>query len=67
MTRTRVLTDHQEIVRHALAGHHGKEEGTQGDAVFASFTSPRAALGAAIGIQRALLAHDPRTTAATVW
>lgn len=54
----RVLAAHHEIVRAELEEHHGKEEGTQGDAFFASFTSPRAALAAAVAIQRALLAHD---------
>ena len=44
-------------MREGLVAHGGTEEGTQGDAFFATFTSPRAALSAAVEIQCALTAH----------
>jgi predicted ATPase/class 3 adenylate cyclase len=50
-----VLTDHHQIVRGALLDHGGREEGTQGDAFFAVFTSPSACVLAALEIQRELL------------
>lgn len=52
-----VLTDHHQIVRNELVDHGGKEEGTQGDAFFAVFTSPSACISAALGIQRNLTTH----------
>jgi len=54
----RALSEHHEIVRQALAAHGGVEQGTQGDAFFATFTSPRACVAAAIDIQRNLASHE---------
>lgn len=45
-------------MRQALAGHDGVEQGTQGDAFFATFTSPRRCVAAAIDIQRSLSSHE---------
>ena len=53
-----VLTDHHRIIRSALNNHSGREEGAQGDAFFAVFTSPRACVVASIEMQRALAEHD---------
>jgi len=53
----KVLADHHQIVRNELVDHGGKEEGTQGDAFFAVFTSPSACISAALGIQRNLAMH----------
>jgi predicted ATPase/class 3 adenylate cyclase len=52
-----VLTDHQRLVRDALAAHDGREVDTQGDAFFAVFSSARACVSAAIMMQQALIAH----------
>jgi predicted ATPase/class 3 adenylate cyclase len=52
-----VLADHHRIIRAGLAGHHGREIDTQGDAFFAVFTSPRACVAAAIEMQRAFASH----------
>jgi class 3 adenylate cyclase len=49
-----VLMDHHEIVRAELLRHDGREEGTQGDAFFAVFTSPSICMSTALGIQREL-------------
>ena len=49
-----MLTDHHQLIRAALDAHGGKEEGTQGDAFFAAFTSPRACVAAALKMQREL-------------
>lgn len=45
-------------MRQALATHGGNEQGTQGDAFFAAFTSPRECVTAAIDIQRNLASHE---------
>ena len=45
-------------MRQALAAHGGNEQGTQGDAFFAAFTSPRGCVAAAIDIQRNLASHE---------
>jgi len=55
---SRVLSDHHRIVRDALNSHDGREQGTQGDSFFATFTSPRACVIAAIETQRALTLHE---------
>jgi predicted ATPase len=56
-TYSRLLFEHREIVRAALLAHDGVDRGTQGDSFFASFTSPREGVAAAIEIQRALAEH----------
>jgi predicted ATPase/class 3 adenylate cyclase len=53
-----VLDEHAAILRRALAEHGGVEVSTHGDAFFAVFTSPAAAVRAAVAAQRALAAHD---------
>ena len=49
-----VLAAHHDVVRRALAAHDGREEGTNGDSFFATFTSPSACVAAALSIQRTL-------------
>jgi predicted ATPase/class 3 adenylate cyclase len=49
-----VLEHHTGIVRKALASHGGFEVRSEGDAFFAVFTSPSAALAAAAEMQRGL-------------
>jgi peptide/nickel transport system substrate-binding protein len=57
------LSDHQRIVRDALASHEGWEIDTQGDSFFAAFRRAKDAVGAAVEAQRALAAHGwPRGT-----
>lgn len=51
------LADHHRIVRESLTSHGGHEEATQGDSFFATFTSPSAAVTAAIQMQRSLAAY----------
>jgi predicted ATPase len=53
-----VLDEHHQIIRRALEVHGGKEEGTQGDAFFAAFTSPRACVAATLEMQRELRDHQ---------
>ena len=55
---SRALSDHHRIVRNALDSHDGREQGTQGDSFFATFTSPSACVFAAIEMQRALTLHE---------
>jgi predicted ATPase/class 3 adenylate cyclase len=52
-----MLAGHHELIRSALAAHHGSEVDTQGDAFFAVFSSPRACVAAALQIQQAFEAH----------
>ena len=52
-----VLADHHRVVREALGRFGGTEEGTQGDAFFATFDSAGAAVACAIEIDRRLAAH----------
>jgi class 3 adenylate cyclase len=52
-----VLADHHRLIRAAFAAHGGEEVVTQGDGVFAVFTSPRACVDAAIQMQRELVSH----------
>ncbi len=52
-----VLADHHSLIRSSLAAHGGEEVGTQGDAFFAVFSSPRACVAAVTRIQQALAAH----------
>jgi predicted ATPase len=48
------LEEHRRRLREAFAGHDGIEVDTQGDAFFVVFSSPRAAVAAAMQAQRAL-------------
>ena len=41
-----VLADHHSLIRSGLAAHEGAEVGTQGDAFFAVFSSPKACVTA---------------------
>ena len=52
-----VLADHHRLIQAALAAHGGEEVVTQGDGVFAVFTSPRACVDAAIQMQRELVSY----------
>jgi predicted ATPase/class 3 adenylate cyclase len=52
-----VLARHSELLRGAVSGQGGTEFGTEGDALFAVFVSPAAAVRAAVDAQRALIAE----------
>jgi predicted ATPase/class 3 adenylate cyclase len=52
-----VLADHHRVIRAVLERFDGHEEGTQGDAFFATFTSARAGVDCAVEIQRRLARH----------
>ena len=52
-----VLMTHHRLVRACLAAHQGHEVDTEGDAFFVAFASPRAAVAAAVAVQRALQTH----------
>jgi predicted ATPase/class 3 adenylate cyclase len=52
-----VLARHSELLRGAVGGQGGTEFGTEGDALFAVFVSPSAAVRAAADAQRALIAE----------
>jgi predicted ATPase/class 3 adenylate cyclase len=52
-----VLARHSELLRGAVSGQGGTEFGTEGDALFAVFVSPAAAVRAAADAQRALIAE----------
>jgi predicted ATPase/class 3 adenylate cyclase len=54
----RVLADHHELIRSALAAHHGREVDTQGDAFFAVFSSMRACAAAVLEMQDAIESHS---------
>ena len=51
------LDEHHRIIREALGAHDGREISTQGDSFFATFTSTRAGVAAALEIQRSLARH----------
>lgn len=53
----RVVDRHHDILRQSIAAHQGMVVGTEGDAFFAVFTSPPAAVEAALAAQRGLLAE----------
>jgi predicted ATPase/class 3 adenylate cyclase len=53
-----VLDEHAAILRKAVAEAGGVEVSTHGDAFFVVFTSPAAAVRAALAAQRALADHD---------
>ncbi|MCU1677558.1 MAG: extracellular solute-binding protein [Frankiales bacterium] len=50
----RLLSEHERILREAIAAEGGHVVDTQGDAIFAAFPRARVAVGAAIAAQRAL-------------
>jgi predicted ATPase/class 3 adenylate cyclase len=52
-----VLAEHHSLIRSGLAAYDGEEVDTQGDAFFAVFSSPSAAVAAAVDMQRAIEAH----------
>jgi predicted ATPase/class 3 adenylate cyclase len=54
---TQVLADHRSLIRSRLAAHGGREVDTQGDGLFAVFSSPSACLAAVIDMQQALETH----------
>jgi predicted ATPase/class 3 adenylate cyclase len=54
---TQVLADHRSLIRSGLAAHGGREVDTQGDGLFAVFSSPSACLAAVIDTQEALEVH----------
>ena len=53
----KVLSEHQGIVRAAMAAHDGREVDTQGDSFFLAFRRGKDAVAAAVAIQRDLAAH----------
>jgi len=52
-----VLAGHHGLIRSALAAHGGREMGTEGDAFFAVFSSPRGCVAAVLEMQQALQGH----------
>jgi predicted ATPase/class 3 adenylate cyclase/DNA-binding CsgD family transcriptional regulator len=54
----RVLAEHRQLVRAAIADHGGHEVDTQGDAFFAVFGEAKRAVLCALEVQRSLAAHD---------
>src|SRR5580692_10797019 len=52
-----VLADHRSLSRSGLSAHGGREVDTQGDGLFAVFSSPSACLAAVIDMQKALETH----------
>ena len=52
-----VVSEHQQIVRAAVAAHDGREVDTQGDSFFVAFRRAKDAVSAAVAIQRDLAAH----------
>jgi predicted ATPase/class 3 adenylate cyclase len=52
-----VLADHRSLIRAGLTAHGGREVDTQGDGLFAVFSSPSACLAAVIDMQKALEVH----------
>jgi YVTN family beta-propeller protein len=53
-----VLTEHQNLLRTAFAGHGGHELDTEGDSFFVAFSSAREAVLAAVEGQLSLVSHD---------
>jgi predicted ATPase/class 3 adenylate cyclase len=54
----RVIGEHDRMLREAVEGHGGSVVRFIGDAVFAVFSSPVDAVGAAVAGQQALVAHE---------
>jgi predicted ATPase/class 3 adenylate cyclase len=52
-----VLAGHHALIRSALAAHDGHEVDTQGDALFAVFSSPRGCVAAVLQMQQDLQGH----------
>ena len=52
-----VLADYRSVIRSGLAAHGGREVDTQGDGLFAVFSSPSACLAAVTEMQADLEAH----------
>ncbi len=52
-----VLADHRSLIRSGLTAHGGREVDTQGDGLFAVFSSPSACLAAVMDMQNALETH----------
>ncbi len=52
-----VLQTHHALVRDCIRAHDGTEVDTEGDAFFVAFSSPYAAVAAAVDAQRALLGY----------
>jgi predicted ATPase/class 3 adenylate cyclase len=52
-----VLADHRSLIRSGLTAHGGREVDTQGDGLFAVFSSPSACLAAVTDMQQALETH----------
>ncbi len=52
-----LLSAHQGIIREAVARGRGREIKTEGDSFFVVFPTARAAVEAAVDIQRGLAAH----------
>jgi predicted ATPase/class 3 adenylate cyclase len=52
-----VLKDHLDLLRQAVRAEGGREFGSEGDAIFAGFSSARGAAAAAASAQRALARH----------
>jgi class 3 adenylate cyclase len=55
-----VLAEQMDILRKAVRNNGGVAFGSEGDALFASFASPRDGVAAAVDAQRALAAHPWR-------
>ncbi|MGH8934774.1 MAG: ATP-binding protein [Acidimicrobiia bacterium] len=53
----RVLKDHLDLLRGAVKAEGGRAFGSEGDAIFAGFSSARGAVAAAASAQRALAEH----------
>jgi class 3 adenylate cyclase len=53
-----LLAEHNELVRHALGGHEGREVKHTGDGIMAAFTSVVSAVAFAIEVQRGLTARN---------
>ncbi len=52
-----VLADHRSLIRSGLTAYGGREVDTQGDGLFAVFSSPSACLAAVTDMQQALETH----------
>jgi class 3 adenylate cyclase/DNA-binding CsgD family transcriptional regulator len=64
---TRLLDQHEELLRRAFSEHGGVEVKRHGDSIFAAFDSAGAAAAAALRVQRALAVADwPLSTAVRV-
>lgn len=61
---SRLLEDHHRLIRDSLLAYEGREQGTQGDSFFATFTSPSHCVACAVDIQRSFDKHDWPTDAA---